>query len=175
MMGKTRVILFVLCVTLAVILIAGPAIGNGDAAAPVPPATILAGGVVYEAEDAAIGQGVVETEHAGYTGAGYVNNKNIVGSYVEWTVSAASAGDYTLLFRYGNGGGATRFCDVIVNGTKVANVGFDSPGPVYPDDWRVWLIKTMKITLRQGKNTIGAVSTVVDGPPNWDRIEIAKL
>ena len=154
----------------------GPAAAPSPAATPSPPsAVILAGGVAYQAEDATIDQGVVETEHAGYTGAGYVNNKNLVGSYVEWTVNAASAGDYTLLFRYANCSGSTRYCDIIVNGTKVANKGFDTAGPIYPNDCRVWMIKTMKVTLRQGKNTIRAVSTVVDGPPNWDRIEIAKL
>ena len=64
-------------------VIAGSEIGVGDiatpaplttkptptrvspAGSPVPPAVILAGGVVYEAEDATIDQGVVETEWLG--------------------------------------------------------------------------------------------------------------
>ncbi len=42
----------------------------------------------YQAEDATISQGVVESNHAGYTGTGFVNYDNLVGSYVEWTVTA---------------------------------------------------------------------------------------
>ena len=34
----------------------------------------------------AISQGVVESNHAGFTGTGFVNYNNVAGSYVEWHV-----------------------------------------------------------------------------------------
>jgi hypothetical protein len=57
----------------------------------------------YESETATISQGAVESNHAGYSGTGFVNFDNVVGSYVEYTVNAAQAGTQTLTFRYANG------------------------------------------------------------------------
>ena len=45
----------------------------------------------YQAESATISQGVVESNHSGYTGTGFVNYDNVVGSYVQWSVTAAAA------------------------------------------------------------------------------------
>ena len=70
------------------------------AAASPPPAT--AAPTDYQAEDATISQGVVESNHTGYTGSGFVNYDNLVGSYVEWTVSAP-AGPADVTLRYANG------------------------------------------------------------------------
>jgi len=46
----------------------------------------------YESENAVISQGVVESNHAGYSGTGFVNFDNVTGSYVEYSVNAAQAG-----------------------------------------------------------------------------------
>jgi hypothetical protein len=54
----------------------------------------------YQAENCTISQGVVESNHTGFTGTGFVNYDNATGSYVECAVSAASAGTATLTYRY---------------------------------------------------------------------------
>ncbi|HEU4424737.1 MAG TPA: CBM35 domain-containing protein, partial [Pilimelia sp.] len=59
--------------------------------------------VRYEAETATISQGTVSTQHAGFSGTGFVDYTNVAGSYVEWTVTAAAAGEATLTLRYANG------------------------------------------------------------------------
>src|SRR6266498_4839272 len=46
----------------------------------------VSGASEYQAESATISQGVVESDHAGFTGSGFVNLDNISGSYVEWAV-----------------------------------------------------------------------------------------
>ncbi|WP_344836193.1 CBM35 domain-containing protein [Nonomuraea dietziae] len=74
----------------------------------------------YQAESATISQGVVDTKHAGYTGSGFVDYANVAGSYVEFTVSAAAAGQQALAFRYANGTTTNRPLDISVNGTVVA-------------------------------------------------------
>src|SRR5438094_577623 len=80
----------------------------------------------HEAETATISQGVVESNHAGFSGTGFVNYNNLVGSYVEWTVAAASAGSATLAFRHANGGITNRPMDITVNGTLVRDeLAFD--------------------------------------------------
>ena len=69
----------------------------------------------YEAENATIGQGTVDSDHAGYSGIGFVNYANVVGSHVQWSVTASQAGAATLTFRYANGTTANRPLDVAVN------------------------------------------------------------
>jgi hypothetical protein len=50
----------------------------------------------YQAEEVNIYNGTVSDEYAGYTGTGYVDFQNQTGSYVEFNVSVASAGNHTL-------------------------------------------------------------------------------
>ena len=58
----------------------------------VPTASADAATTTYQAENATIFHGAAESNHAGFTGTGFVNYNNEVGSYVQWTVNAASAG-----------------------------------------------------------------------------------
>ena len=66
---------------------------------------IVAGGradaatTTYEAETGAITAGVVESNHSGFSGSGFVNTDNAVGSAVQWSPSAV-AGSATLRFRF---------------------------------------------------------------------------
>ena len=46
-------------------------------------AMILAVATRYEAENAVISPGIVETLHSGFSGTGYANADNVAGSYVE--------------------------------------------------------------------------------------------
>ena len=64
-----------------------------------------------------ISGGVVESNHAGFSGTGFVNTDNAAGPYVEWTINSAAGGAATLSFGYANGTTANRPLDVSVNGT----------------------------------------------------------
>ncbi|MFC8519518.1 PQQ-dependent sugar dehydrogenase [Streptomyces sp. NPDC057257] len=122
----------------------------------------------YQAEDAAITQGTVATNHTGYTGTGFVDYTNVKGSYVEFTVSAASAGPAALTLRYANGTATDRPMDISVGGTVV------SPALSFPAtiDWNTWVEKTVNVTLKAGSNKIRATATTANGGPNLDRIRI---
>jgi glucose/arabinose dehydrogenase len=130
-----------------------------------PPATAAA--TDYQAEAATISQGVVESNHAGYTGTGFVNYDNLVGSYVEWTVTAP-AGPADVTLRYANGTAAQRPLDFTVNGVAGA-VGIAFPGT---GDWAVWATKTVRLTLAAGTNKIRARATTADGGPNADKLTV---
>src|SRR5690242_13566729 len=69
----------------------------------VPAAPAAAAPTRYEAESATISQGVVESNHLNFSGTGFVNNDNVVGSFTEWTVTAANAGTATITIHYSNG------------------------------------------------------------------------
>ncbi|MER6912035.1 carbohydrate-binding protein [Streptomyces sp. NPDC000594] len=122
----------------------------------------------YEAETATYSAGsTVDSNHAGFSGTGFVNTANAVGAYVEWTVSAPSAGDTAVTLRYANGTAAGRPMDIAVNGTVVAaGRAFDSTGT-----WTGWRDVTLTVPLKAGTNTVRATATTADGAPNLDYLE----
>lgn len=127
-----------------------------------PPASIL------EAEAATIFHGIVESNHAGFTGTGFVNSDNEVGSYVEWTVNAATAGGATVLLRFANGTTVNRPMDITVNGTLVADeLAFPGTGA-----WTTWQTRPVTISLNAGNNIVRATGTTANGGPNLDHLEI---
>src|SRR4051794_570448 len=122
----------------------------------------------YQAENATIAQGVVESNHAGYTGTGFVNMDNVVGSSVEFTVHAQAAGPAGLTLRYANGTTADRQMNIAVNGTVVA-AGRSFPGT---GDWATWDEDTLNATLTAGANTVRFTSTTANGGPNLDVLRV---
>ncbi|NUR92355.1 MAG: carbohydrate-binding protein [Nonomuraea sp.] len=122
----------------------------------------------YEAENAAITQGVVESNHLGYSGTGFVNYDNVTGSSVSWTVNAAQAGPATLRLRYANGTTANRPMTIAVNGG--APITRDFTGTA---NWDTWATAEIPVTLNAGQNTVTTVATTANGGPNVDYLEVA--
>ncbi|WP_214316700.1 PQQ-dependent sugar dehydrogenase [Nonomuraea sediminis] len=120
----------------------------------------------YQAENATISQGVVATNHTGYTGTGFVDYVNTVGSYIEWNVSAPVAGSATLAFRYANGTTADRPMDITVNGATT-NKSF----PV-TTNWDTWATVSLTANLSVGNNIVRATATTANGGPNADRLDV---
>jgi alpha-L-fucosidase len=123
----------------------------------------------HEAENAAISQGVVESNHAGFSGTGFVNLDNVVGSSVQWTVNAAQAGPATLTFRYANGTAVNRPMDISVNGGPATALNFPGTGA-----WTTWQTATVTVNLAAGSNTIRATATTANGGPNMDRLDVSS-
>ncbi|MFE5934625.1 cellulase family glycosylhydrolase [Streptomyces sp. NPDC056470] len=135
--------------------------------ATAPPAAVAAP-VTHEAETATVSRGVVESNHAGFTGTGFVNYDNTTGGYVQWNVDAAQAGQATLTLRYANGTTANRPMDIAVNGTvAAAGKAFAGTGA-----WTTWATTTLTVTLKAGANTVRATATTANGGPNVDRITV---
>ena len=122
----------------------------------------------YQAENATISQGVVESNHAGFTGTGFVNYDNVAGSYVEWTVAAAAGGSTSLGIRFANGTTASRPMDITVNGTLVANdLAFPPTGA-----WTTWQTVSTTAILNAGNNVVRATAAGAAGGPNVDRLTV---
>lgn len=102
----------------------------------------------YEAENAVLTNVTTNTNHAGYTGTGFVDNFYTANSGVSFTVNAATAGNYNLTFRYGNGG-TTASRIVAVDGTQVSTSSFPSLGT-----WDSWSTVTVPVTLSAGLHTV---------------------
>lgn len=102
----------------------------------------------YEAELAVKTGVTTNTNHAGYTGTGFVDNFATTNSGVSFTVNAATAGNYHLTLRYGNGGSdATRI--VAVDGAQVATPTFPAQGT-----WDSWVSLSVPVTLTAGLHTV---------------------
>src|SRR6266508_589106 len=122
----------------------------------------------YEAENATTSQGVVESNHLGFSGTGFVNTDNVVGSSVTWNVNADTAGNATLAFRFANGTTTSRPMDIAVNGT-VVSAAFAFPGT---GSWDTWQTRTLTAALNAGPNSVKATATTSNGGPNLDWLEV---
>ncbi len=102
----------------------------------------------YEAETAVKTGVTTGTDHAGYTGTGFVDNFATTNSGVSFTVNAATAGTYNLVLRYANGGSAaTRI--VAVDGVQVATPTFPAQGT-----WDSWVTLSVPVTLTAGLHSV---------------------
>lgn len=137
-----------------------------DSAADSAPLTVT----TYQAEDAKIYHGKVSTEWAGFTGAGYVDYVNETASYIDFSVSATTAGTSAVVFRYANGSTQDRILNISVNGkTAQSGVKFPSTGT-----WKSWATRSITLSLSAGTNTIRAKSATSSGGPNLDCIEVTE-
>lgn len=87
----------------------------------------------------------MDSDHAGFSGTGFVNGTNEVGSYVEFTVPDAQAGAATLTLRYANGTTVNRPMNLMVNGGAPTAVAFNGTGA-----WTTWADATAPVTLTAG-------------------------
>jgi unsaturated rhamnogalacturonyl hydrolase len=122
----------------------------------------------YEAETGTISSGTIDSNHAGFTGSGFVNLSNAVGSYLELTIPANAAATVTLTFRYSNGTTADRPMTITVNGAVVASAqSFPTTG-----NWDTWATASVTATFNAGTNTVRATSNTSDGGPNLDSLTV---
>jgi hypothetical protein len=129
--------------------------GSPAAAAPVR----------YEAENATITNGVVESEHVGFTGTGYVNTANAVDAAIEFDVRPASAGSKTLVIRYANGTTANRPGRITINGAVHSTPSFPPTGA-----WTTYRTQSITATLSTGSNLVKLTATTAGGLGNIDSL-----
>ncbi|WP_084557445.1 discoidin domain-containing protein [Hamadaea tsunoensis] len=128
---------------------------------------LAAGGpppVDYQAENCTISGGVVESNHAGYTGTGFVNGDNAVGAYLECAVTGPAT---AVTIRYANGTTTDRPMTVAVDGSTVATPVFAGNG-----DWTVWGSVGVPISISSGTHLVRLTATTANGGPNLDRITV---
>ena len=124
----------------------------------------------YEAENGVFNKTVLESTHEGFSGKGYANLDNEVGSSVTLSVVTAGEGDKDVKIVFANGSTANRPVSVAVNGkVQVESVDFESTGA-----WESWDSSTVTLKLPAGASTITIASLTKDGGPNIDRIEFVN-
>lgn len=109
--------------------------------------------------------GIVESDHTGFAGSGYINGDNATGAQLRVSVAAVAEESATLNVRYANGGGA-RSADVLVNGVRQSGITFPS------GDWLSWQSLESPISLAAGMNSITVRSTNIEGLANIDSVTV---
>ncbi|WP_214627705.1 glycoside hydrolase family 66 protein [Paenibacillus agaridevorans] len=124
---------------------------------------------IYEAETAIKSNVSTNTNHAGYTGSGFVDGFSSTNDGVSFVVKSTASDDYALRFRYANGGSdATR--DVYVDGKLAATVSFKSTG-----SWSTWGYGEITARLEPGHHTIVLWQTSGNaGAINLDHLDLDK-
>lgn len=117
---------------------------------PTPTPTSTPSNGKYEAENAALSGGAsINNNHTGYSGTGFVDKMETVGSTVTFTVNVASAGNYNVTLRYANANTAARTISLYVNSSKIRQISL----PVLAN-WDTWGDKVDAVSLNAGNNTI---------------------
>ncbi len=127
---------------------------------------------MYEAENAALSGGaVVATDHASYTGTGFVAgyvDGNKGSARTSFAVTAAAAGQYTLALRYANGTGSAMTLSLYVNGAKVQQISLAATA-----NWDSWATIGVTASLVAGSNTVAyAFDSTDSGNVNLDNLTV---
>ncbi|MFJ4230728.1 carbohydrate-binding protein [Cellulosimicrobium cellulans] len=139
---------------------------------PASPGSGPGTGPLFEAEQAALAGGaVVSTEHAGYTGSGFVGgftDANRGSATVTFAVATPSAGSYDLALGYANGTGSPRTFSVRVDGGATQQVTLAPTS-----GWATWGTVTTRVTLAAGNHTISySYGTADNGNANLDSLTV---
>ncbi|MEU5023659.1 family 16 glycoside hydrolase [Streptomyces milbemycinicus] len=126
----------------------------------------------YDAESARLSGGAdIDTEHAGYTGGGFVDGFGTPGATATFEVDAPAKGSYDVGLRYANGPHpftGTKTLGITVNGEQAQQTSLPFTGA-----WNRWSTKTERLSLRKGRNTIAYTYRPEDtGHVNLDMIEV---
>jgi len=116
--------------------------------------------------------GTIDSNNAGFEGAGFANANNAIGAGIEWSVKTSS-GSYILRWKYSNGGTTARGAKVIVDGVTLATPSFNTT-----TNWTTWVENSsslVTVALSAGNHTIRLEATTASGLANIDKFEVEGI
>ena len=102
-----------------------------------------------EAEAVCALDGSVDSDNPGFSGTGFVNTNNVLGSYATWVLNSDLTQTATIAFRYANGGTTSRDGAITINGNAAGNLVLAPTG-----SWSTWKVVAVNLNLAQGSNEI---------------------
>lgn len=124
--------------------------------------------IAYLAAQAMLTGTSVATDHAGYTGTGFVDGFDAAGDAVTFSVNADLGASTALTFRYANATGAAATRNVYVDGNLAGTI--DLPALA---TWDEWGLASLVVSLAAGPHTIRfAFDTGNQGPINLDSLTL---
>lgn len=113
----------------------------------------------------------IESTNSGFTGSGYINVSNRVGSKIVWHVQVEQAGNYEATLRFANGGSAARSGTLMVGDAEVANYTLINSTAGTP--WSDWQTETVSIYLEAGEHILTLQAAGSDGLANIDSLTLS--
>ncbi len=107
------------------------------------------GGTVFEAEYGTFGGTCSASDHAGYTGTGFVACFDVAGKYQDVPITANSPATFQLNIRYANGGLSTAIRTVYLDGSYYSRLSLPTTG-----NWDTWGNAPILLSLPSGSHTI---------------------
>lgn len=138
-----------------------------------PPSCRL--GTLCEAEAGLLGSVGTATDHAGFTGAGFVAGFEREAASTSQGITVAKAGSYDLAVRYanatgGDGGTTARTLGVAVDGRGAAQLALPVTG-----GWDAWSTARVRLNLTAGRHTVMVVRGTADsGMVNLDSVALVR-
>jgi hypothetical protein len=126
--------------------------------------------ILIEAETGILSEGAMESNVAGFRGTGFANPANRTGSFLELSFSLPFAGVWGLSFRYGNGSGINRPCEIRVNGAVIRN-SMDFPSTVTWDNWKFSDSFSASLSAAAA-HVLRITGSASGGPPNLDELKL---
>lgn len=113
--------------------------------------------------------GIVDTgEHPGYTGYGYCDTTNAIGSGINWNISVSAAGTYTLTWRFANGSTA-RPARLLIDGVEeAASIDFPATGA-----WENYTTVSVAVPLMTGTKDVRLEALTSGGCANIDYFKVS--
>ena len=136
---------------------------RGTSAAVTVPVTTEA--MIVEAETGTLSSGSIDNNHAGFSGAGFVNFTNETGSFLDLPVQIPQGGPWRFSFRYANGTEDNRPCEILWDGKRIAR-SFDFPSTGQWTDWTD--SPSLKIPAAAGDHVMRITGLTSAGGPNLD-------
>lgn len=126
----------------------------------------------YEAENAGLSGGAkVNTNHAGYSGTGFVDGYTAPGAVATFSVQTSSQAAYNTTLRYANATGSAKNLSIYVNGIKVKQTTLPSLA-----NWDTWGDQTETLSLQAGNNTVAYKYDSTDtGNINIDYVTVSLM
>ena len=122
-----------------------------------------------EAEEACILDGTVDNNNAGFSGVGFANTTNALGSKISWILNSDINQTATISFRYANGGSASRGGTITINGNAAGELILNPTG-----SWTTWEMASMNLGIENGANEITITATTADGLANLDLVTFSS-
>lgn len=111
-------------------------------------------------------EGTIDSNHAGYRGAGFANADNENGRGIDYAIDVPANGSYQIKFRYANGATA-RAANLSVNGVNAGNFSFVAGA------WTNWVdTSSITVQLKEGNNLLRLQATDSNGLANIDSLNI---
>ena len=124
----------------------------------------------YEAENTVFKQTLFEDKHEGFSGKGYANLDNAVGSSITFALCLPEGDERKVKLTFANGGSTNRPVSISVNGkVLVEKLDLEPTG-----GWTTWNDAELTLKIPAGVNTLEIASLTEDGAPNIDKIEFVR-